>query len=79
MRTRAYRRHQRARHRARHIRVYHEVDSRSAADGAWPKDIATRHPLACPIPRCHICHYEKLTEPRRAREKRAWIAAEIAD
>lgn len=69
MRTRAYRRHQRARIKAAHLRAYHELMSLSELPP--PKDIAVRHPLDCGR-HCLMCHMAKFTDPRRAREKRAW-------
>ena len=59
MRTRAYRRHQRARIKARHLRDYRAL-SRWQRDPFPPaKDIATRHPLDCGR-RCFLCHMDKL-------------------
>lgn len=58
MRTRAYRRHQRARTRARHLRDYYTLVS-TARYWPPPKDIAKRHPLDCGNPRCQMCHYDK--------------------
>lgn len=68
MRTRAYRRHQRARVRARHLREF----VRYALSASPPRDIAVRHPLDCGR-RCLLCHWSKLLEPRRARERRKWL------
>lgn len=69
-RTRAYRRHQRARTKARHLR-----DWRTLMDPIGyppPKDIAKRHPLDCGQ-HCQLCHYEKwMPGRRRARENRQW-------
>jgi hypothetical protein len=64
MRSRAYRRHQRARIKARHLRDYYELSPWSAAESAAagfgpPKDIAKRHPRDCGH-RCFLCHYDKL-------------------
>lgn len=62
MRSRAYRRHQRARTRARHLRDYYEL-SASSWDRRWNsgprKDIAIRHPRDCGR-KCYLCHYSKL-------------------
>jgi hypothetical protein len=30
--------------------------------------------FGCTRPRCLVCHWDKLVEPRRAREKRSWTA-----
>lgn len=62
MRTRAYRRHQRARIKARHLRDYRELMSIVARDWPAPKDIAKRHPLDCGRSRCHCCHGPKLMD-----------------
>ncbi len=68
MRTRAYRRHQRTRIRARHLR-----DLALCAASTSPRgDIAVRHPLDCGR-RCLLCHWSKFLDPRRARERRAWL------
>lgn len=69
MRTRAYRRHQRARAKARHLR-----DFRLYATSATqpPRDVAIRHPFDCGG-RCLLCHWSKLLEPRRARQRREWL------
>lgn len=71
MRTRAYRRHQRARTKARHLRDYYELSPSWAQQWDPPKDIAVRHPRDCGR-RCQLCHWDKLNEPRRTREDRAW-------
>ncbi len=55
-RTRAYRRHQRARIRARHLRDHR---ARFGRDVPPPKDLATRHPIDCGG-RCQLCHGGKL-------------------
>jgi hypothetical protein len=68
MRTRAYRRHQRARVRVRHLREF----ALYASSALPPRDIAVRHPLDCGR-RCLLCHWGKFLEPRRARERRAWL------
>jgi hypothetical protein len=70
MRTRAYRRHQRARIRARHLREYRELipDARHLQP---PKDIAVRHPLDCGR-RCFLCHHDKLLRRPRRREREEW-------
>ncbi len=68
MRTRAYRRHQRARIRARHLRDFALYTSSASPRG----DIAIRHPLDCGR-RCLLCHWSKFLEPRRARERREWL------
>ena len=70
MRDRAYRRHQRARIRARHLRDHRLLCG-------WPelpppKDLAVRHPFDCGN-RCLLCHGDKLLGLRRARERRAWM------
>ena len=66
MRTRAYRRHHRARTVARHLR-----DWRSRyPDRVPPKDIAIRHPFDCGR-HCELCHWAKFNEPRRARKGRS--------
>ena len=59
MRTRAYRRHQRARIKARHLRDYRTLMASTAEEFPPPDDIAVRHPLDCGR-RCFLCHYEKL-------------------
>ncbi len=69
MRTRAYRRHQRARVRARHLR---ELGLYASQATPVPKDIAVRHPLDCGR-RCLLCHWSKFLDPRRARERRQWL------
>lgn len=71
MRSRAYRRHQRARIKARHLRDYRRLMASTAAMFPAPDDIATRHPLDCGR-RCELCHGDKFDDPRRAREKRQW-------
>jgi len=70
-RGRAYRRHHRARVRAAHVHAHYLL---SAVPPAWPPrpDVAVRHPRSCGRARCLLCHWGKLIEPRRAREKRAW-------
>ena len=68
MRTRAYRRHQRARVRERHLREF----ALYAPSGLPPGDIAVRHPFDCGR-RCLLCHRGKFLEPRRARERREWL------
>jgi hypothetical protein len=73
MRTRAYRRHQRARIKARHLRDYYELNPWSARNSEAagfgpPKDIAIRHPLDCGR-RCYLCHYQKLWGLPRLRER----------
>lgn len=68
MRTRAYRRHQRARVRARHLREFALYVSSALPAG----DIAVRHPLDCGR-RCLLCHWGKFLAPRRARERREWL------
>jgi hypothetical protein len=55
MRTRAYRRHQRARVRARHLR---ELALYASSATPLPRDIAVRHPLDCGR-RCLLCHWSK--------------------
>lgn len=75
MRTRAYRRHHRARIKARNIRDYYALTSYTGGFGPR-KDIATRHPRDCGR-RCLLCHWDKLVEPRRAREVRAWRRDEL--
>lgn len=57
MRTRAYRRHQRARIKARHL---HDFYTLTSAYFPPPGDIAVRHPLDCGRSRCHCCHGDKL-------------------
>jgi hypothetical protein len=76
MRSRAYRRHQRARTKARHLRDYYELSDPLGFPP--PKDIAVRHPRDCGR-RCYLCHYDKLMDqpPRgdgdwRALERAAW-------
>lgn len=78
MRSRAYRRHQRARVKARHLRAYYVLSA------TWPdvrfgfpprKDIATRHPLDCGR-RCYLCHYDKLLGFRPRREAADWRSYE---
>lgn len=77
MRSRAFRRHQRARIKARHVRDYYAL---TGYTGGLPprKDIAVRHPRDCGR-RCYLCHYEKLMGlPRlgerdwRRYEEEAW-------
>ena len=73
-RTRAYRRHQRARIKARHLRAYYALVS--GPDEPPPKDVAIRHPLDCGR-RCYRCHYEKLCGLPRPGE-RDWQRYEAA-
>lgn len=83
-RTRAYRRHQRARYKARHIRDYYELAPWSAAMSAAsglgpPNDIATRHPRDCGK-RCGLCHGDKLygVPRRRGWERDALMYERVA-
>lgn len=69
MRTRAYRRHQRARTKARHLCAL-RVSGISSVPR--PRDIAVRHPSDCGG-RCLLCHWSKFLDPRRARERREWL------
>ena len=74
MRTRAYRRHQRARTIARHLRDWRSIYS--GDESRWgpmppPKDIAVRHPFDCGR-RCELCHGDKFEKLRRVREEREW-------
>lgn len=76
--TRAERRHQRARAKAKHLRYWRgQIFGGDVLDP--PKDIAKRHPADCGNSRCGICSYEKTWygyKPRR-RAERAVIAAEL--
>lgn len=74
-RTRAYRRHQRARIKARHLRDYYALVS-GTHDLPPPNDVAIRHPLDCGR-RCYRCHYEKLWGLPRPREH-DWRSYEAA-
>jgi hypothetical protein len=69
MRTRAYRRHQRARAKARHLGAFSW--HATSATGP-PRDIAIRHPFDCGG-RCLLCHPTKFLEPRRTRQRREWL------
>lgn len=69
MRNRAYRRHQRARARARHLRDLRINNLRGVTPA---RGIAVTHPYDC-RPCCLLCHWSKFLEPRRARERREWM------
>lgn len=75
MRSRAYRRHHRARIKARHLRDLRDLIS-YRPDEWIPKDIAVRHPLDCGR-RCYLCHYAKLWGLPRAGD-REWLVLEEA-
>jgi len=75
MRTRAYRRHQRARILARHLRVHSAL---MPLPSRLPKDIASRHPLDCGK-QCELCHWAKFNEPRRPRQKRQWQSEAMSE
>lgn len=74
MRNRAYRRHQRARTLARHLRDHRFLHGPNVPSAA---DVASRHPADCGR-HCLLCHGTKFLEPRRARERRAWTRQEDA-
>lgn len=76
MRSRAYRRHQRARTIARHRRYVLEVQYRGWNEEAYfPKDIAQRHPADCGRP-CGMCHllpvFYRVEKKRERRESWEW-------
>jgi hypothetical protein len=69
MRTRAYRRHQRERTIAKHMRY---LRASPWHGNHVPRDIAVRHPADCGR-RCFLCHSDKLMDNRRLQEHREWM------
>jgi hypothetical protein len=53
---------------ARHLRDFALYPSSASPPG----DVAVRHPLDCGR-QCLLCHWDKFLEPRRTRERRAWL------
>lgn len=79
MRSRAYRRYQRARTVARHRRYILEIQYRSS-EPYFHNDIAVRHPADCGRP-CGLCHYLPVEYRRLKKGKRReamareWVAS----
>lgn len=70
--TRAERRHHNQRVAANRRRFTRHLSTPEYWASLSDNQLATRHPLDCGS-RCYLCHSAKLTEPRRAREKREWM------
>lgn len=60
----------------RRRRYRRETSSRTSGDDRLRRfgygALSDRDPWDCGG-RCLLCHYEKFSEPRRAREKRSWL------
>ena len=84
-RSRSYRREQRSRMALKRLQQYRarfgQKSIEYSVEMGWrtfsPGEFHNEQPyMGCRKARCHMCHGDKLLDPRRTREARAWQAAE---